>query len=274
MKTSAKKFVILKIGGSVITYKSRKNVFLRRKVIATIAQELQDIVSKRRDIQVMLIHGAGAGGHQLAKEYRLTESFSKDSHWRGAFLSRKVNQKLDLELLGIFLQAGLRITPVHTASIIVQTNGTIASCAYDAIDQAVKYDCIPLLYGEIVFDTNQGMSICSGDTIAVLLAEKYNAESILYASDVDGIFNKDPHLHKDAAIIRSVKLRDILANTSIALSGSHTVDVTGGLHNKIDTIFRHGIPKSLRTVAIFNGLKPGSLKQALEGKSDGTVIEI
>lgn len=275
MKNSRKKLIVLKIGGSVITHKNRTGIFLRRKVLARIAQEISHATQKDKDLQLIIIHGAGSGGHQLAQQYNLANGTGNDPRkWQGAILTRIASQKLNLTLFEILSSANLRIVPIHTASIVVQKNKTIDSCATDTIDQALQNNCIPFLYGELVFDTKLGMSICSGDTSAFFLAKKYDAEQVLFASDIDGIFNKDPHRYKDARMIHTTTLSNLLENKNIALEGSHSVDVTGGLANKISELARQGFPKSLKNVTIFNGLKPGTFKQALGGKSEGTVIEI
>lgn len=270
-----KKTIILKIGGSVITHKHREGVFIRRGLVARIARELRGVLEKDKDLRLIVIHGAGAGGHQLAKKYHLENGTGEDvAKWRGAFLIRMASQKLNLTIAEIFIENGLRSVPVHTASIIVQKNGEIETCAYSVLDVALESNCVPLLYGEVVFDTTLGMSICSGDVSAVHLAKKYGAEKILFASDVDGIYDKDPHVHRDAKHIASVSLQDILSNKDIALAGSHHVDVTGGLRNKIVSLSKNGLPQSLKEVMVFNGLKEGAFVRALLGKSEGTIIEI
>ena len=274
-KNPRKKLIILKIGGSVITYKNRTGTFLRRKTIARIAQEISQVTRKDTNLRLIIIHGAGSSGHQLAQRYNLAEGIGNDKKkWRGAILTRIANQKLNLALFEIFSNANLQIIPIHTASIVVQKNKTIDAFATDTIDQALQNNCIPLLYGELVFDTELGMSICSGDTSAFFLAKKYDAEQVLFASDIDGIFDKDPHRYKDARMIQTTKLSDLLENKNIALEGSHSVDVTGGLANKISELARQGFPKSLKKVVVFNGLKSGIFENALSGLAEGTIIEI
>lgn len=272
-KNPRKKLIVLKIGGSVITYKNRTGTFLRRKTLAHITQEISEVTRTNKNLQLILIHGAGSGGHQLAQQYDLANGTGNDpKKWRGAILTRIANQKLNLKLFEIFSSANLRIIPVHTASVVIQKNKTIDSFAVDAIDQALQNNCIPLLYGELVFDTELGMSILSGDTSAFFLAKKYDAEQVLFASDIDGIFDKDPHRYNDAQIIRATKLSDLLENKNIALEGSHSVDVTGGLANKISELTKQGFSKSLKNVIVFNGLKPGNFKRTFNGNSDGTII--
>jgi isopentenyl phosphate kinase len=117
----------------------------------------------------------------------------------------------------------------------------------------------------MVFDEKLDMSICSGDAIAPYLAKKLGAEKIFFASDIDGIFDQDPHLQKDAKLIEKINLNKIKNNNKIKLTDSHNVDVTGGLSGKIKNIdLKHNI--SLKSVEIFNGLKYENYEKIILGK--------
>ena len=275
MKSLNKKIVILKIGGSVITQKNRKGTYVRRKLLFQIADELHEVLKKNKDLQLIIIHGAGSSGHQLAKKYKLATGVRNDQKkWKGSLLTRIANQELNLEITKIFSEQGLRVTPVHTASVVIQKDGDIDICERGVLDESLRNDCIPLLYGEMVFDTDLGMSVCSGDASAVYLADMFNAERILYASDVDGVFDKDPYIHSDAKFIKTISLKNICSNKKIILSQSHHVDVTGGIQNKIVSLYKNGLPEDLKQVIIFNGLKKNAFKRALLDKNEGTVIGV
>jgi isopentenyl phosphate kinase len=270
-----KKIIVLKLGGSIITQKHRNSVFVRRALLARIAKEIHGVVKKNSELQLIIIHGAGAAGHQTAKKYRLEKGTGNDKKKiHGALLIREANQKLNFAVSKIFTDGGVKIVSVHTSSIIIQKDGEIASCSYAVLESAINQAFIPILYGEMVFDTTLGMSICSGDIIAMHLAKRFGVEKILFASDVDGIYDKDPYEHQDAKIIRTVSLKNLLANKNIKLSGSHHIDVTGGMKNKIVSIIKNGIPKNLKEVAVFNGLRNNAFTKAIAEKNEGTIITI
>jgi isopentenyl phosphate kinase len=189
-------------------------------------------------------------------------------------LTQVADQKLNLKINEIFIQNGLMTTPIHTASFIIQNDKKITNKNFDVIDRALGLECIPIMYGEMVLDEKLGMSICSGDSIAVLLSNQYKANKIIFASDIDGIFDKDPHKHKDAKLIKSTDIKSILSDAKITLSGSHNVDVTGGLQNKIAVLAADNKSRLLKKVVICNGLKKGSIAKALSGEDVGTNIEI
>ncbi len=271
----AQRTVVIKIGGSIITQKHRVGVFIRRQVLARIADECKAAIDANPELRLIMIHGAGAGGHQIAHHYDLGGGTCNDPYkTKGALEIRVANQKLNLAISEIFLARGLPVAPVHTASAITQTNGIVNDVAYTVIDGALSSGCLPLLYGEMVYDDALGMSICSGDAIAMNLAKQYQAESVIFASDIDGIYDKDPHVHTDAQLITAVLLSDLNNNDNIALSGSHNVDVTGGLKNKIAVLSVGGLHKELERVVVCNGLRPGVIGLAISGVAVGTVVSL
>lgn len=245
------------------TFKHRPGISVRKNLLRKIAQAIASS-RKEKDFRLILIHGAGGAGHQLAHKYGLKDGIGKsDKKWLGAFESRLANQQLDTAITQIFTSAGLRITPAHTASIIIQKNKRIFDCNIRIIEEALRWDCIPLIYGEMVFDTELGMSICSGDAIAPYLAEKLAAEKIFFASDIEGVFDQDPHRYKNAKLVERIGLAHI--RKAAKLTESHNTDVTGGLKGKISQLDL-GSSKSLESIEIFNGLKSDNFKKILLGE--------
>ena len=267
-----KPLYILKLGGSVVTHKNRPRASVRHKLLSAIAGSLRDTLEKGK-IDLILVHGAGAHGHQLAKKYSLRDGINNQpERWYGSFLTRIKNQKLNTVITEIFVSEGLRVSPVHTASVIIQDEKQIAACDLSAIREALAQNCIPLLYGEMVFDKTLGMTICSGDAILPYLGKKLQAEKMFFASDIDGIFTADPHLNKSARLIENVALHDI--KKKAMLSESHNLDVTGGLLGKINQLFTSHSPR-LKTIEIFNGLDAKNYRKILNGeKFPHTTISI
>lgn len=260
-----KPLYILKIGGSVATYKNKPGISVRSELLKKIALSIKKAKAKK-DFNLILIHGAGAAGHQLAKRYNLkVGSNGNKSKFHGSLLSSIANQKLNNAIFEIFALCGLRIVPTHTASTVIQKNGKIKHCNLKIIKEALENNCLPILYGEMVFDEKLETSICSGDAIAPYLAKKLGAEKIFFASDIEGIFDKDPHFHKDAKLIESINLEEIKKTNKIKLTNSHNIDVTGGLSGKIKNLdLKHSA--SLKSVEIFNGLDCQNYERIILGK--------
>jgi isopentenyl phosphate kinase len=267
-----KPLYILKIGGSVATHKNRLGISVRTSLMKKVALSIRQ-AKKEKDFDLILIHGAGAAGHQLAHKYSLQNGTGNNpKKWEGALLSRVANGKLNVALAEIFVSGGLRVTSVHTASVITQKNRKIDDFNIQLIETALKNNCIPLLYGEMVFDHHLGMTICSGDAIASHLAKKLKVKKIFFASDIDGVFTQDPHLNKDAKLIREIDFRNLGKNA--AISKSHNTDVTNGLAGKVEQI-KSLLGSDVSAVEIFNGLEHRNYRLALLGKKfDHTQIKM
>ena len=262
------KVYILKIGGSVATQKNRKKLFLRRDVLEKIAKNICKWKRGNPDIKLIIIHGAGGAGHYLAKKYKLTEGVDSDKNKiKGAILSRLANQQLDLRIFDIFSKAGLDIIPVHSGSAIIQKNKQIEYFDMKFVRQALENNYIPMLYGEMVFDYNLNMSICSGDSIAAFLADKLKAEKVFFATDVDGVFDKDPHIHKNAKLVKEIKLKEVFS-PNISLGKSHSQDVTDGLRGKLRSFKDFSTVPSLEEIIVFNGNKHGKYADIMSGNED------
>jgi len=130
-----------------------------------------------------------------------------------------------------------------------------------------------LTYGDIVPAVEgvkgncEPYQVISGDDLVGLLAEIWGAEKIIVATDVDGLFHKDPKMFKDAALIKELRSKDRMA---ISKSGKK-IDVTGGMEGKVRKL-RIIAEKGIKS-QIINGLEMDNLKKALSGdESIGTLI--
>ncbi|NTW61678.1 hypothetical protein HGB24_03275 [Candidatus Saccharibacteria bacterium] len=270
-----KRTIILKLGGSIVTQKGRSGVFVRRQLIADIARRLSNIINEQPDLNIILVHGVGSAGHQPAKQYALENGVNGDEKkLKGALKTRLACQKLNLDIINIFNFNGLNATSIHTGSAILQKNGAISQFKTNLVESALRNNCIPVMYGEVVFDDSTGMSICSGDVITSYLAYEFMAEKIIYASDIDGIFDCDPHVNKGAKLINQISWAGALDLSNTTLTGSHNVDVTGGLKNKITANNNQPIHHELKKIIICNGLKPVTISQAFSDNESGTIIRI
>ena len=259
-----KPIYILKIGGSVATHKNKKGFSVRHSLMKKVAQSII-FAKKEKDFDLVLVHGAGGFGHTLAKEYELMDGTGNDKRKiEGALLSRNANQRLNNAITEIFVSEGLPITSVHTASVIINNNKKIVDFNMLTVKESLKKNCIPILYGDMVFDKKLGMTICSGDAIVPYLADKLKIKKMFFASDIEGVFTKDPYLHNDAELVENISLKNIKKN--IKLSESHNADATGGLLGKIKKISIL-CGKGSKSVEIFNGLSEKNYEKILLGKN-------
>ena len=269
MKKTKREVVVLKIGGSIVTYKGGDKVRVRKTRLKEIAEELVLALRRNPHRQLILVHGAGSAGHVLANKYNLKAGVNGDSNKiQAALRIRENNQLLNLVITKIFSEAGLPIVPVHSGSAIIQNNGKLRYINTELVKCALDNQCIPTLYGEMVFDQKLGMSVCSGDDIATTLAASFAASKLIYASDIDGIYDSDPYINKQAQLIA----RGNLKNINASIGNSHNVDVTGGLAHKIELVKNAKSSLSLKELIIFNGFKKGNVIKIFDGEYEGCSV--
>jgi len=249
---------IVKLGGSIITDKSSYKT-ARPDAITRLAKEIASCVDR-----VVVVHGAGSYGHVLAKEHRMKEGHAPAS--AVAQVHADVRE-LQQHVLAALRAAGLAPLALSALDLARLANGELASFAYEPVHEALARGMTPVLGGDVVMDAGRGFGILSGDVIMVELARAMHPSRAIFATDVDGIYDRDPNEKGAAARL----LPRIDVRTDIRTTESRVPDITGGMGGKLARardVARTGVP-----VHIVNGAVAGRLADALAGKATiGTFV--
>jgi uridylate kinase len=104
------------------------------------------------------------------------------------------------------------------------------------------------------------------DTVAALVGERVKADLLVKASNVDGIFTRDPKKYSDAEKLNRLEFEDL---TRLFEENHHKA----GIHQILDTEAVKILRKiRLRTVVV-NGFDVENVLSAVKGEQVGTVIE-
>jgi len=109
----------------------------------------------------------------------------------------------------------------------------------------------------IIFAAGTGNPYFTTDTTAALRANEIDAEVIMKATKVDGIYDKDPMLHKDAVKFDELKYIDVL-NRGIKVMDSAAISLC--MDNEIEII-------------VFNMFEKGNVQRAVMGEEIGTTVK-
>ena len=139
----------------------------------------------------------------------------------------------------------------------------IRNTLFTLIDEGV----VPIINENDTVSIDEFM-IGDNDTLSALTANLWNADTLIALSDIDGVFDKDPKTHSDAALIEKVTDIDSLLG-DIDTEGKSSFG-TGGIKTKI---------KAARIVndlgidmVLLNGKTKDSIKAAAEGTGKGTLF--
>lgn len=109
----------------------------------------------------------------------------------------------------------------------------------------------------VIFACGTGNPYFTTDTAAALRAAEIGAEMLLLAKNVDGIYDSDPKINKDAKKLKEVSYKDFIAQ---GLKAMDTTAITICMENKIP-------------VLAFGLFEEKALLRAVCGEEIGTVIK-
>lgn len=261
------KLLIMKLGGSVITYKDSPTPKARLDVIKRLAKEIAQIYNQKK-YRLILVHGAGSFGHPQSKKYRLHLGM-KTPEQKLAFC-QVANMVVQLNSLIIQALLAEKVPAVSLLprSYVKTTGGEMSGFDYSLVQSYLAQNQIPILAGDSVLDKDWNCFILSGDTVVAYLAKKLKADKVIFLSDVDGVYTANPKKNLEAKLIPLItdkNLKEVLAG----LTPSGRDDISGEMKGKILELQKHlkGI-----LVLITNGLKDGTLAKALSPHPVGTAL--
>ena len=257
--------MVIKLGGSVITQKSAGRPAVRRGVVARLAEE---IASCGR-APLIIVHGAGSFGHTIVKETGIDRKIEGKEGLRSWSRAQLAQNDLNLQVTSILLKKGIAAFACQPTGMVVLKDGRIRHLAMPALRGLVSAGLVPVLFGVPAFDEQRGCTILSGDVLAPALAHHLGIGLVVHATDVDGVFEADPSVNRQAARIPVIGRKNWRRVRGL-LGSSRSIDVTGGMKGKVVSMVTWA-RKGIRA-RIVDATVPGRLREALEAKAVGTLI--
>ncbi len=249
--------VLLKLGGSLITEKSRAET-PRPEVIARLAGE---IARAARETSVRLIagHGSGSFGHVAARDSGIAGGLRSPDQLSGVSRTQERAAALHRLVIQALEEAGALPFSLAPSSCMVAAAGRVAAFHDEPLLLALERGLLPVLYGDVVLDRERGVSICSTETVLDAVARRllergHVVRKALWLGETDGLYDAE------GRTISRVSAADVLD----AVGDPSGADVTGGMRHRIESaleLARLGVPSVL-----INGLRAGELERALRGE--------
>ncbi len=256
----------LKIGGSIATYKDVKNFPLdyreiKEKALNYIKVENLERIGKEEilpvldKISIFLGLGVGPFGHYLV------ENIEKIKNEEVIHKSVSYYCKIATEILrkvGLPVVYSEKFSPRRTC--YYQNNEPNVTKLKEWVKKEIEKEKIPVFHGDMIPDKNK-LSVLSADRCLPKLAIELGAKRIVAATDIDGLYDKDPKKNSDAKLIEKIKVGEKIKVKESKDKG----DVTGRLPKKVEE-FKKAVEFGIEG-RIVNGLVKGRIKNALLGKN-------
>ncbi len=282
----------LKLGGSLITDKATPRT-PRLDVLSRLAQEIAEARAANPALQLLLGHGSGSFGHVPARKHGTRQGVRTPEQWRGfaevwwdaASLNRLVVEALR--------EAGLPVVSFPPSTSVTAQDGQVAAWDLTPLRLALEAGLLPVVQGDVIFDTIRGGTILSTEELFVYLAPQLRPARLLLAGIEPGVwsvyppplengsgggFRTRPYTAHNTQIPDGVIPEITPENISgilPALGGlaGHRCDRRNGEQSPPDAGTGAGAARA-GGADLFWSKKPGLVREALLGAVEGTKIRV
>ncbi|MGA7193289.1 MAG: isopentenyl phosphate kinase [Anaerolineales bacterium] len=259
--------IFLKLGGSLITDKTQPYT-VRFDKLTTLANEIHSALSSTPNLRLVLGHGSGSFGHYAVKEHLAPHSPKDAGYWRGFAEVWYRASQLNRYVIEALHDANIPVMAIQPSACIVSKNGAIENWDLSSLESALNAGIVPVIYGDMVFDSVKGGTVLSTENLMFYLAHRLKPKSILLAGIEAAVWADFPARHQKVEKVTPSSYKE-LANK---VGGSHGVDVTGGMKSKVEEMLSLVKQIPNLNVQIFSGEESGNTENALNGAISGTLL--
>jgi isopentenyl phosphate kinase len=226
-------------------------------VTRRLARELTSSVGEG----LVVVHGAGSFGHVRASEYDLTSGLKGPRQVEGTAIVQRDVRDLNLRVLDALIAEGIPAVSLPPASWLELEEGRLVEFDAKPFQRAIARGLVPVTFGDVLLDRENGVGIASGDLLMASLAAVFFPEMAAFVTGVDGVYDGKPGA-KGSKLLRSVSPEDLEDLRGSAEEG--VTDVTGSMLGKLSEAFE--VAECSKSTWVIGGGRPGRLRALLEGR--------
>lgn len=258
---------LLKLGGSLITDKSRPHT-ARLETLDRLAGEIAAARLQDASLQVVLGHGSGSFGHIPASRYGTRDGVQGADGWQGFAEVWREAAELNHLVLAALHRAGLPAIVFPASAAATAQDGRVLAWDLAPLQAALDHGLLPVVYGDVAFDTQRGGTILSTEDIFDYLLEKLRPVRVLLAGIEPGVWEDFPARTRLLPVLSATRLEQ----EGAGWGASAHVDVTGGMGAKVRQSLAWVQAHPDLEVRIFSGDMSDEVRAALLGEPVGTRI--
>ena len=252
---------LIKLGGSLITDKRRER-YARPEVIERLAGELERLLRDTGESWIVG-HGSGSFGHVEAHRHEIHLGIRSTGQLAGLSATADEAARLHRMVVGALRDAGALPYSFAPSSGLISAAGEPVELGLEPLRRALDLGLLPVVYGDVVMDREQGCSICSTEVLFLALVAALQecgrtVDRVFWLGETDGIYGEGGEILEEIDVESG---ESVLAQ----VEGAAGVDVTGGMRHRLATtmeLARRGVSSW-----VGNGLEPGRLAEAVAGRA-------
>lgn len=259
-KLSERKRIVVKVGTSTLTHKTgRLNIRRVEQLVKTLA----DIYNAGHEVILVSSGAIGLGMGKLGLRERPKSTRDKQA-------CAAVGQCELMDLYGsLFSDYSITVAQMLLTKYILLEDRR--EHVENALESLLEFGAIPVVNeNDTVAIDELELEVGENDSLAAIVATIAKADLLIIMSDIDGLYDKDPHREEDAKLIPVV--HEITDEIRELAGGAGTKFGTGGMKTKI-----HAVELAYESnidVVLMNGRKPRRLYDLFEDKKIGTLFTL
>ena len=257
-KISERKRVVVKVGTSTLTHRTGR---LNIRRVENLVKTLADLQNAGHEIVLVSSGAIALGMGKLGMTKRPQDTPGKQA-------CAAVGQcELMYMYDKFFAEYSIVVAQVLLTKYVLLEDRR--QHVVNSMERLLSQGVIPIVNeNDTVAIDELELEVGENDSLAANVATIANADMLVIMSDIDGLYDKDPHVHEDARLIPEVgritdDIRDLAGGAGSALG-------TGGMATKIKAVeIAHAADID---VVLMNGKNPRKLYDLFEDKPVGTIF--
>jgi len=258
--------IFIKLGGSLVTDKTGVEA-VREDVVQRVATEIAMARQDNPGLSLVVGHGGGSFGHVAASKSNTRQGVETAEQWKDFAEVHAAMARLNRLLVEALLAAGVPALSLQPSASALCENGRIVEIATAPVLAALDAGLVPVIYGDVAFDSEIGGTIISTEEVMMALADVLKPSWLLLAGEVRGVLDLQGEV---IPLVTESNFDDIKP----ALGGSRGTDVTGGMTSKVQSMLALVEEQPSLAIRIVTGLEKGMVQVALAAPDEagGTLI--
>lgn len=257
-KISERKRIVVKVGTSTLTHKTG---MLNIRRVEQLVKTLADLQNAGHEVILVSSGAIGLGMGKLGLREK-----PKDTPGKQACAA--VGQCELMYLYdNLFSEYSITVAQMLLTKYILLEDRR--KNVENAMERIVSQGVIPIINeNDTVAIDELELEVGENDSLAAIVAKIAKADLLIIMSDIDGLYDKDPHKYDEAELIPVVN--EITDEIRALAGGAGTKLGTGGMITKINAVeiaYEAGID-----VVLMNGQHPKALYDLFEDKQVGTIF--
>lgn len=253
------KLTLIKLGGSLLTNKS-KLFTLKEDVLESVIGQLVKAWSEGE--RFVLGHGSGSFAHVPAEKYKVIQGKIDEQSVYGASMVADAAAQLNRIVIAESLKQKLSTISLPPSSLFISKSKQASEVNLLPIVTSLNIDLVPVVYGDLILDLDQGFTIWSTESVLNTIAnnwqdDQYQITKVIHCGETDGFLVKDQ-------VVPEINTNNF-EEMKQSISETAGFDVTGGMLHKIEESLSLARTKQIDSY-IVGGNHGGNLYRAITGK--------